>query len=243
MQYSASESTSWLSIVEGASGNSSGILVVSCSVNDGPTRTGTVVVTASGAIGSPKYLKIVQTTCPLSMAPFRRIHSGAAAYRQPIGVTATGPWTATANEWWIAIRGDGTGTGNGTVTYDVEANGGTARAGTITVSGGGVHRTFAVYQWPMITLPGVTAEPIELGDDEHVPGFEFIHQSRETPTLRNGDAARDGLGDYTAWLDVEAGRFDFLNLVFGGLSGRGDTDIGKGAWHKVQRRPNRLYER
>jgi hypothetical protein len=42
---------------------------------------------------------------------------------------------------------------------------------------------------------------------------------------------------------VEAGRFDFLNLVFGGLSGRGDTDIGKGAWHKVQFRPNRLSER
>ena len=164
MQYSASESTSWLSIVEGASGNSSGILVVSCSVNDGPTRTGTVVVTASGAIGSPKYLKIVQTTCPLSMAPFRRIHSGAAAYRQPIGVTATGPWTATADQWWIAIRGDGTGTGNGTVTYDVEANGGTARAGTITVSGGGVHRPFAVYQWPMITLPGVSAEGDVDGD-------------------------------------------------------------------------------
>ena len=89
----------------------------------------------------------------------------------------------------------------------------------------------------------ISAAPIELGDDEHVPGFEFIHQSRETPALRNGDAARDGLGDYTAWLDVEAGRFDFLNLVFGGLSGRGDTDIGKGAWHKVQFRPNRLSER
>jgi hypothetical protein len=51
--------------------------------------------------------------------------------------------------------------------------------------------------------------------------------------LRNGGAAGNGLGDDTAWLDVEAGGFDFLNLVFGGLSGRGDTDIGKGAWHKV----------
>ena len=49
------------------------------------------------------------------------------------------------------------------------------------------------------TVLYVSAEPIELGDDEHVPGFEFIHQSRETPALRNGDAARDGLGDYTAW--------------------------------------------
>jgi hypothetical protein len=31
---------------------------------------------------------------------------------------------------------------------------------------------------------------------------------------------------------MEAGSFNFLNLIFGGLPGRGDADIGEGARHE-----------
>ncbi len=158
MSYTASESLSWLGIVQGASGGNGGTLVVSCAANSGPARTGTVVVAAAGAIGSPKVLQIVQEPSPLSMAPASRVHSGTSVAGQTISIVASVPWTATANASWIAIVSGTSGTGNGTVTYEVISNGGEPRSGTITISGGGINCTFTVYQWPMVATPGVSAE-------------------------------------------------------------------------------------
>ncbi len=44
-------------------------------------------------------------------------------------------WTATSNDSWIKIVSDSSGTGSGKITYDVVANSGTARVGTITLDG------------------------------------------------------------------------------------------------------------
>ena len=164
MSYSASEAFPWLAVVAGVSGGNGGTLVVSCQANTGPARTGTIVVAASGALGSPRYLQIVQAEPPIATAPASRIHSGMTSLDQTISVVANVPWTATADASWIAITSGDSGTGNGTVTYEVISNGGTVRAGTITISGGGVSRTFAVYQWPLITMPGVSAEGDVDGD-------------------------------------------------------------------------------
>ena len=164
LRYSASEAFPWLSVVQGASGGNGGTLVVSCLANAGTARTGTIIVTGSGALGSPRYLQIVQAEPPIAVTPAKRIHSGMTAIEQTISVVAGVPWTATADAAWIAITSGQSGTGNGTVTYEVISNGGTPRAGTITISGGGVSRTFAVYQWPMMTGPGVSAEGDVDGD-------------------------------------------------------------------------------
>lgn len=44
-------------------------------------------------------------------------------------------WTAVSNAAWITVTGGAAGTGNGTVTYNVDANAGAARTGTITIAG------------------------------------------------------------------------------------------------------------
>ena len=51
-------------------------------------------------------------------------------------------WTAASQASWIGVTSGGSGSGNGTVAYSVQANGGSARAGTITVAG----QTFTVNQ-------------------------------------------------------------------------------------------------
>jgi hypothetical protein len=52
-------------------------------------------------------------------------------------------WNATANNNWIHVTGGASGTGNGTVSYSVDANGGSSsRTGTITAAG----RTFTITQ-------------------------------------------------------------------------------------------------
>jgi hypothetical protein len=55
----------------------------------------------------------------------------------PIAVT-TGSgctWTATTSDGWITILTGATATGNGSVTYTVQANTGSARSATLTVAG------------------------------------------------------------------------------------------------------------
>jgi hypothetical protein len=61
-----------------------------------------------------------------------------------VGVTAAVgcAWSATSNAGWITITGGASGSGNGTVSFSVAANAGTARTGTITIAG----QTFTVSQ-------------------------------------------------------------------------------------------------
>ena len=80
-------------------------------------------------------------------------------------------------------------------------------------------------------IDGITPQTVEFGHDQHVAGFEFIHEADEPAALRDGDAAGDGFGDDAARFDGETGSLDFPDLVFGRLAGRGHTDIGKGAGH------------
>jgi trimeric autotransporter adhesin len=51
-------------------------------------------------------------------------------------------WTAVSNVAWLSITGGASGTGNGTVTYTVAANRGSARTGTLTIGS----QTFTVTQ-------------------------------------------------------------------------------------------------
>ena len=70
---------------------------------------------------------------------------GSGATTGSVGVTAGSgcTWSATSNAAWITLSGATSGTGNGTVPYNVAANGSTsARSGTLTVAG----RTFTVNQ-------------------------------------------------------------------------------------------------
>ncbi len=63
-----------------------------------------------------------------------------------IAVAANVPWTATASAAWIRIVSGAAGATNGTVTYNVAANTGGARSGTLAVSGGGLTRVFTISQ-------------------------------------------------------------------------------------------------
>lgn len=55
-------------------------------------------------------------------------------------------WVAVSNDAWITITGGASGTGDGMIAYDVAANAGVARIGTITVTGAEGEFTHTVYQ-------------------------------------------------------------------------------------------------
>ena len=82
----------------------------------------------------------------LELASSSRTFTADAAGGKEVGVTANVPWTAKSSASWLTVK-TASGTGNGTVSYNVAANAGTApRTGKITVSGSGYARTFTVTQ-------------------------------------------------------------------------------------------------
>jgi hypothetical protein len=74
------------------------------------------------------------------------------ASQQTVSVTTSSgcAWTAASNAGFVTISAGASGTGSGTVTYQVAANSGVARSGTMTVAG----QTFTVQQAgiPAVTL-------------------------------------------------------------------------------------------
>jgi hypothetical protein len=85
-------------------------------------------------------------SCSYSISPTSASYS-AGEWNSSVSVSALTPspwcgWTALSNDPWITITGGSSGSGNGTVTYDVAANSGSARAGTMTIAG----QTFTVNQ-------------------------------------------------------------------------------------------------
>src|SRR3954465_8119020 len=77
----------------------------------------------------------------------------------------------------------------------------------------------------------IAAEPIELGDHQHVTGFEAIKEAREPAPLRGSDISGYRLSDHTPGLDLEAGCRDLLQLVVRRLAcgGHAKSD-GVSAW-------------
>ena len=83
------------------------------------------------------------STCSYSLSP-TSASPAAAGGSATVTVTAGSgcTWTANSNASWITITAGASGTGNGTVSYNVAANTGAARSGTMTIAGA----TFTVNQ-------------------------------------------------------------------------------------------------
>jgi len=133
--WTATSNASWLSITAGASGTGNGTVSIGAAANTGAPRTGTLTV-ANQTI----TVNQAGTSCTYSVSPTSVSISAAGGAGTPISVsTPSGcAWTAAESAGWITILTGATGTGNGSVTYSVQANTGSARTATITVAGQGV---------------------------------------------------------------------------------------------------------
>jgi hypothetical protein len=88
--------------------------------------------------GQPVTVKQAGVECNLGVSPLAFSIVAGGATNQPVNVT--GPigcaWTATSNApSWLTITSAPNDSGNGTVRFNVAANPGTARNGTLTVAG------------------------------------------------------------------------------------------------------------
>ena len=130
--WTATSNVSWLSITTGASGTGSGTVSINAAANSGAARTGTFTVATQTVI-----VNQAAPACAYSVTPMTVSIGAAGGTGTPISVsTGSGcTWTATTSAGWITILTGATGTGNGSVTYSVQTNTGSARSGMMTVAG------------------------------------------------------------------------------------------------------------
>jgi len=77
----------------------------------------------------------------------------------------------------------------------------------------------------------ITSKAVELGDNEDVSFFESVKELGKGWTCGGLGGATDALRDDSLGVDIESCRFDFLNLIVGGLIGSGDAAVSEETGH------------
>jgi len=150
--YEASTRDPWLHLVNGASGTNAGTLTVRFDLNPSlVSRTGTISVSATDAIGSPVTVRIHQAGDIMGISPPVRLFSSAKAIGTVISVWSADPWAVHPSAAWLSVPEYST-SANGGLVVDVEANPGNIRVGTLTVSNAAAQRIFRAGQWPAASI-------------------------------------------------------------------------------------------
>jgi hypothetical protein len=124
---------SWIATSGTSSGSGNGSLTLVVAPNPGAVRSATISIA-----GAPVMINQQGTssTCTYTLNPGGQAFI-AAGGNGTINVTADAgcSWTATSSLSWVTITSGASGTGNGAINYQVAANSGTARSGSLTVAG------------------------------------------------------------------------------------------------------------
>lgn len=127
--WTAASNSSWITVTGGASGTGNGSVSFSVAPNNGPARSGGIV------IGGQTFA-ITQTGCSFSLSPPAMSLSAGGGQNLQFNVTASAgcTWTAQPSVNWIATSSSGTG--NGTVLFTAVRNASSiVRGGQVSVGG------------------------------------------------------------------------------------------------------------
>ena len=144
--WAAKSSAAWLT-VKTVSGKGNGKIVYDVAANTGKSsRTGKITVAGGGLTRTFTVTQLGKgVNATLTLGESIRTFTAVAAKNKEFGVSANVSWTAKSSVSWLTVK-TASGQGNGKIVYDVEAAGSATRTGSITVSGGGLSRTFTVMQ-------------------------------------------------------------------------------------------------
>ena len=140
--WTATSNASWISITSGASGSGDGSVGYSVTANTGAARSGTLTI--AGQTFTVNQAAAGGGACAYSITPASQSAAAAAGPGSPVTVSTNSGcnWTASSNASWLSITSGASGSGAGAVEFNVAANTGAARSGTLTVAG----QTFTVNQ-------------------------------------------------------------------------------------------------
>jgi|SoiMethySBSTD1v2_1073268.scaffolds.fasta_scaffold00280_9 all-beta uncharacterized protein/BACON domain-containing protein len=141
--WTATSNATWITIAAGGSGSGNGTVTLNVAANTAGARNGTVTI--GGQTFTVTQAAAPPPPCTYSINPTSQQVAADGATGQSVAVsTAAGcTWAATSNApSWLTITAGASGNGSGNVTFNIAANTGTARSGTLTIAG----QTFTVNQ-------------------------------------------------------------------------------------------------
>lgn len=137
--WSASSTAPWITTTAGTQGSGSGFLSFNVASNPGPgSRSATITISGQASSTSVTVNQDAPVTCTYAVTPTTVGPPAAASANQTITVTtnlSTCAWNATSNAPWLTTTSPGSGSGSGVVRYNVAANSGQGRSGTMTIAG------------------------------------------------------------------------------------------------------------
>jgi hypothetical protein len=136
--WTSKSNDTWITLLSGASGTGAGVATFRVAANTSTARTGTLTIAG-------RTFTVNQASgCTYSINPNKQSINENGGAGTPIAVSAGAgcSWTSTSHDSWLTITSGASGSGNGTVRFNVAANSGKKRTGTLTVAG----QTFTVDQ-------------------------------------------------------------------------------------------------
>ena len=134
----AASNAPWITITNGSNGSGNGTVNYSFNANTGPARSGRLSIA-----GQTFTLSQASGCDPTISSSSQSIGASGGTGTVTISAANGCSWTAsTNNSDWLTITSGTSGSGNGSVGFNVAANSGAARTGTLTIAG----HTFTISQ-------------------------------------------------------------------------------------------------
>ncbi len=206
MTYAVTEAEEWLIMAGATGGGNSGTLRIDYSANPGATtRTGTVTVTAPGAMGSPVRVTIIQSgRALLAVSPLvQRLdyRPGSVSFAVTNAGGGRMAYTAGESETWMEIVRGGSGGNHGMVTIMCQTNSRvTDRTGHVWVAASGAldgSQRVAIVQAGM-------------GTNAWIRINEYM--------ASNEDTLADEEGDFVDWIELYNSGSTAVNMEGWGLT-------------------------
>jgi PKD repeat protein len=219
---SVTPGASWLAIASPSSGTGNATLALNVSENtSGAARTGTVTVTAPGAVGSPASVTVTQAGAPtpqLSVSPATQTTgygAGSTVFSVQNFGTGIMNWSAaiTSGSDWANITSGSSGTQNGTIAVSYSENpAGVSRTAQVTVTAPGALGSPATVQ-----LTQFRNSSIELSV---LPSIREVGSAAGTATFTVSNPG----GGVLNWTAAVATKSSWLTIL-SGQTGTGSGDI------------------
>ena len=146
VEWTAISQYPWIRITGGASGTGNGIIKYKVSpYHETGMRSGAIMLEGEGI--SRSFMILQKGVHPsLKLGSQIRVFDSSGYHDKELRVFTHLAWTAKSSEPWLVVK-KGSGEGDGIIYYNLAPHKGrTARLATITVTGGGLTRTFQVKQ-------------------------------------------------------------------------------------------------
>jgi Viral BACON domain/Matrixin/Putative binding domain, N-terminal len=194
--WGTSGGSGFITVTSGATGNGSGQVGYSVAANGVTTaRTGTLTIA-----GRTFTVNQAAGPCAFTLNPTQVVApAGGTSGVLSVSTASNCNWTASSSPGFVTLVPPTTGTGNGTVAYNVSANGVSTRSGQVTVNG----QTLTINQ--LGTGPAVSLSPTQLNFGATITGTTVTAQTTSQPvrlTQAPGPAVSWTASSNQSWLTI-----------------------------------------